>query len=124
MLVDPAHAHDVGPVTDAEDLPAAPPALDDGGDAQAELDLGNLGHPMATLDEPALGGGVVADGIGVGEGGVEHLQVQRGLVVGGGMQHPRRRGRLHAHDRRVVEVRVEGDHLGVARRARRRRGRA
>ena len=87
VVVDAAHAHDVGTVADAEDLAAGAAPLDDGGDAQSELDLGDLGHPVATLHEPALGRGVVADGVGAGEGGVEHLEVQRGLVVRGGMQH-------------------------------------
>ena len=86
MVVDPADAHDIGTITDAEDVGTRPSPVDDGGHPQAQLDLGDLGHAVAALDEPALGRGVVADGIGVGEGGVEHLQVQRRLVVGGGMQ--------------------------------------
>ena len=69
MVVDAAHAHDIGPITDAEDGLARPSAFDDRRDTQPEHHLRDLGDPVPALDEAAFRRGVIADPVGVGAGG-------------------------------------------------------
>ena len=49
MVIDATHAHHVGTVTETEDGGTRSPTVDDRRDAQAQLDLRDLGHAVAAL---------------------------------------------------------------------------
>ena len=94
-------------------------------DPQPRQHLRRGGHAEAGLDQGALAAAVEGEPAAPGEQLVEERQVERRLLVGGGMQdRPVAHERQAAH-RRVVEVGVEGEHVGVAGRHRvEQRGRA
>ena len=85
---------------------------------EPEHDLGLVRHRVHPLDQGPLRRRVEAEPVGVAEGAPEDGQVQGGLVVGGRVQHGRRRDLADGGHRRVVHVRIEGDDVGVRRRHR------
>ena len=91
VVVDPAHADDVGTLADPEDLAPGPGRLWGGPHPEAQDDLGPVGDRVDLLDQGSLGDGVVAQGVGRGVGPPEDRQGQGGLVVGRRVQHRRHR---------------------------------
>ena len=115
VLVHPPDADDVRAVAEPEQLAAGPAGRFGLAHTEAEHDLGALRHAVHPLHEHALGGRVETEGVGVPEGAPEDRQVEGGLVVGRRVEHRRHAHLADGRHGRVVEVRGEGDDVGVRR---------
>ena len=83
-------------------------------DPQADHHLRRGGDAEALDHQAALAAGVEGEAAALREQGVEDRQVQRRLLVGRRMEDGPLPHQGQAADRRVVEVGVEGDDVGVA----------
>ncbi len=113
VFVHPADADDVRPVPQPRQLTTGTAGAFGLPDAQPEHDLAPFSHGVQLLDQFAFRHRVVTDTVSAAEGTAEHRQVQRRLVMRRGVQHG---GCAHLADcgnRRVVEVRIEGHHVGI-----------
>ncbi len=115
MLVDPPHADDVGALTEPQQLVALPARTLGVADAETQHDLRALRHRVHALDEGTFRRRVETEGVRAPEGAAEHRQVERRLVMGGRMEHGRHPDPADGRHRGVVEVRGEGNDVGVRR---------
>ncbi len=84
-------------------------------EAEADHGLGHLGHGEQALHEGALAPGLEHESAGRGQGLLEHRQVQRRLVVGGGVHDGPVGHEGDAVDRGGIQVGIEGEQVAVAR---------
>ena len=87
-------------------------------DPEPEEQLRPSTHGKGLLDDPTLGARLEDEGGGGVEDGREDRQEERRLVVGGGVEDGRDTGPSDGPDGRVVQVRVEDQHVAPERRRR------
>ena len=114
LVVHPPDAQQVGRVPQPEECSGALGRSVDLLDPQADHHLRRGGHAEALDHQPSLAACVEGEAAALGEHGVEDGQVEGRLLVGSRMEDGPLPHAGQAADRRVVEVGVEGHHVGIA----------